>query len=127
MKCANFVHGVLAILTLSVPGIALPHIERSQSPGLPLPSRVLYQFPKGAWIENLAVRPDGDLLLDIMSTPDLYLLNPRAKDPQPQHIHTFPNPFGLLGVTEMQHDIFYIITGNFSLVTGSDGPGTYAL
>jgi len=114
------------MLSLVATGIVLPHIS-PDSPTLPLPSRVLYQFPKGSWIENLAVRSDGDLLLDLMSTPNLYLLNPRVEDSEPQLLHTFPDSLGLLGITEMQHDIFYDIAGNFSLTTGSDGPGSYVL
>jgi hypothetical protein len=126
MQATTIIQGVFSLLSLVAAGIALPQIS-SDSPTLPLPSRVLYQFPKGSWIENLAVRSDGDLLLDLMSTPNLYLLNPRAENSEPQLLHTFPDSLGLLGITEMQHDIFYVITGNFSLTTGSDGPGTYAL
>lgn len=116
-------------ISLATSILALPHTgpNPTGSPNLPLPSRVLYQFPKGSWIENLAVRSDGDLLLDVMSTPSLYLLDPRAKTPQPQLLYTFPDTLGVLGITELQHDVFYIITGNYSLTTGSDGPGTYAL
>jgi hypothetical protein len=54
-------------------------------------------------------------------------LNPNSATPEPQLLYTFPNALGLLGIAEMQHDIFYIISGNFSLTTGSDDPGSYAL
>jgi hypothetical protein len=126
MQATIVLQGVFSMLYLVVVGIVLPYI-RLDSSTLPLPSRVLYQFPKGSWIENLAVRSDGDLLLDLMSTLNLYLLNPRVEDSKPQLLHTFPDSLGLLGITEMQHDIFYVIAGNFSLTTGSDGPGNYAL
>lgn len=128
MRFTTSVEGVIGLFLLATP--ALNHYlptGSSKSPGLPLQSQVLYQFPKGSWIENLAVRSDGDLLLDTMSTPSLYLLDPRANQPEPRLLYTFPEALGVLGITEMQPDVFYAITGNFSLTTGSYGPGTYAL
>ncbi|RDW89772.1 hypothetical protein BP6252_01804 [Coleophoma cylindrospora] len=94
---------------------------------LPLPSRTVYQFPNPTWIENLAVRSNGQLLLNVLSTPDLYLLDPLVEDSDPYLLYTFPDTLGLLGITEMQDDVFYILSGNFSLATGNTGPGTYAV
>lgn len=126
MQLTSIFRGIFPVISLAASGFALPHNGHPSS-SLPLPSRVLYQFPHGSWIENLAVRSDGDLLLDVMSAPNLYLLNPREENPQPQLLYTFPDALGLLGITEMQHDVYYVITGNYSLTTGSDGPGTYSL
>ncbi|RDW69884.1 hypothetical protein BP5796_08281 [Coleophoma crateriformis] len=92
-----------------------------------LPSRTVYQFSNPSWIENLAVRSNGQLLLNVLSTPDLYLLDPMAEYSEPYLLYRFPNSLGLLGITEMQEDVFYILSGNFSVTTGDTGPGTYAV
>ncbi|KAI0905786.1 hypothetical protein F4824DRAFT_510509 [Ustulina deusta] len=78
-----------------------------------LPSQNVYQFPdNGTWLENIAVRSNGDLLLTMLSpTPSLYTLKqPYSSSPEISLIHTFPNATGLLGITETEDDTFAIIS-----------------
>lgn len=87
-----------------------------------MPSRVLYQFPKPSWIENLAVRSDGDLILSFLTAPEVYRLDPSSKTPEPQLLVTIPDNVGLTGITELQNDVFYAIA-----TTNSSLPYTYSL
>ncbi|CZR65099.1 uncharacterized protein PAC_14999 [Phialocephala subalpina] len=84
-----------------------------------LPSKVIHQFPLPTWIENLAVRSNGDLLLTILTSPELYLLNP--SDPKEAVlVHKFEDVLGLSGVVEVKEDVFYVAGSNYSLATFSN-------
>ena len=88
------------------------------------PTRLVYQFPKGTWIENLIVRPSGSLLLTLITTPDLYLIDPLAQDPKPQLVHTFSSSLWLTGITETEPDTYYLIGANSTYETISPTPGS---
>lgn len=89
-----------------------------------LPSKVLYQFPLPTWIENLAVRSNGELLLTILTSPELYLLNP--SDPKEVVlVHKFEEVLGLTGIIEVKEDVFYVTGSNFNLATFSNEGGSY--
>lgn len=94
--------------------------------GLPLPTHTLHQFPKPSWIENLAVRSNGQLLLTVLTSPNLYLLDP-SESSKPALVHSFEGYLGLLGITEVEKDIFYIAAGNFNISTFDTGVGSYAI
>lgn len=76
------------------------------------PTRLVYQFPNGTWIENLVVRPSGSLLLTIITGANLYLIDPLAPDPKPQLIHHFSSSLWLTGITETDPDTYYVIGAN---------------
>jgi hypothetical protein len=45
---------------------------------------VVYQFPtKPTWVENIAVRPNGQLLVTLLTSPEVWLINPT--NPQQRH------------------------------------------
>lgn len=65
-----------------------------------------------------------------MSTPNLWELNPflpLADHQTPKLISSFPGYLGLLGIVEIEHDIFAVISGNFSLERVASDPGSYAV
>ena len=107
----------------------LPHLLCAVLPlSLALdPTRLVYQFPTDTWIENLAVRPNGSLLLTIITSPDLYLINPLAADPKPQLIHHFSSSTWLTGITETNPDTYYVIGANATFETNSPTPGSNTL
>jgi len=111
----------LAVIPLSV--FASP--IQSHHVQLPLPSRTIFQLEAGTWIENIAVRSNNDLLLTVLSTPDLYIFNPSLS--KSSLLHTFPNATGLLGISETIPDVFAVIAGNFSLATVTSSPGSYSV
>ncbi|KAL9089368.1 MAG: hypothetical protein Q9159_002584 [Coniocarpon cinnabarinum] len=80
--------------------------------------RSVTQFPNGSWIENLAVRQDGTVLLSLLSSPDLLLLDPdtTTNGNSPQVLATFQTPVtGVLGIAEAESDVYYVATNAFDL------------
>ncbi|KAH8801343.1 hypothetical protein F5884DRAFT_889234 [Xylogone sp. PMI_703] len=92
----------------------------------PLPSRTVHQFPVPTWIENLAVRSNGQLLVTLISAPELFLVDPTDAS-KTVLIHRFPEVSGLSGVIEVEHDIFYVTGGVFDLKSFSNESGSYVL
>lgn len=80
----------------------------------PLASRTVFQFPDvGTWIENVAARENGDLLFTMIQ-PRPYLLSLTGLQAAPPEIsfhYEFPGVDGLLGITEVRHDVFVIVGG----------------
>jgi hypothetical protein len=85
----------------------------------------VYQFPKPTWIENLAVRSNGQLLVTLLTTPELYLIDPATSTPT--LIHKFPGVLGLTGIIEVEPDVFYVAGGNFNLSTFNNEAGSYKI
>jgi hypothetical protein len=86
--------------------------------------RLIHRFPKPTWIENLAVRSNGDVIVTLLSAPELHLISPLASPPKQSLIHSFqgtPNITGLLGITEIDQDVFAFVAGNASQ------PGSYSV
>ena len=108
------------IIHLCVPILAL------QTP--PLPVSTVCDFGLGFWIENLAVRYTGEILVVNPFSPSLHQVNPLAADPTPEVVYTFPPPIsGLLGITETTTDIFYVAAGNVSSHTLEPVPGSFSV
>jgi hypothetical protein len=73
----------------------------------PPPSETIYQFPANTWIENIAVRSNGELLLNVMSPGTLYSLDPATRTPTV--VHDFGGSARLFGVTEVTPDVFAVV------------------
>ncbi len=89
-----------------------------------LPTHTLFQFNKNrTWLENIAVRPNGDLLVAILSpTPSLYTLKrPYSTTREFSLLHTFDNATGLLGIAETDVDSFAML---FVQLTNTPVPGS---
>lgn len=72
------------------------------------------KLPSGSWAENLAVRANGKLLVTIYTTPEIYQIDPRGSN-EMQLIQEFPIAGGLLGIAEIQPDVFAVVGGNASI------------
>ena len=96
----------------------------SAAPILPDVTRLVYEFPVGTWIENLVVRPSGSLLLTLITTPDLYLLNPFSPSPKPELVHRFSSNTWLTGITEAAPDTYYVIGANATIKNLSPAPNS---
>jgi hypothetical protein len=106
--------------TICVASLQLNSIQgRAASPKL----TTVYQFPKiGAWLENLAVRPSGEVLVTRSDVPELWLINPEKGTAS--LIHTFPNVTGLSGITQIRNDVFAVNGLVLDLPTVTPTPGT---
>lgn len=106
---------------------------QDQKANLPLPSHLVHQFPAGTYVENIRARQDGQLLVTFVApSPNVYLIDPLVSSIAPTSnmtatlVHTFPSA-GLLGITEVQPDQFYVAAGNFSVATLDLGAGTWSI
>ena len=84
-------------------------------------SSPVYSLPKvhqiveipDVWIENTAIRSNGNLLLNTIGDGKLYSLNTSQSPPQPQVIAHFKNINGLFGIAEVGKDVFAIPGGDY--------------
>ncbi|PHH93409.1 hypothetical protein CDD83_3722 [Cordyceps sp. RAO-2017] len=80
----------------------------------PLSHRTVVQFDEETWIENIAVRQNGNLLLTgLMPNASLYeVTNPDSQNPTVARLFTINEVKGLLGIAEISPDVFLIAGGN---------------
>jgi hypothetical protein len=83
-------------------------MTRTLPPPSPAKLTTLATFPKGYFLENLAARADGSLLVTALTQKELwYIPAPTTDTPvDPVLVHTFDHL--TMGVAEAGHDIFYI-------------------
>ncbi|KAJ5214407.1 hypothetical protein N7449_001576 [Penicillium cf. viridicatum] len=77
----------------------------------------VYQFPSGAYLENLAIGYES-ILVTRADTPSLYQSTLPARPYSSAYaslIYHFPNATGLIGITEYALNKFAVIVGNFSM------------
>jgi hypothetical protein len=119
----------MLFLALLLPLLALtsPVPEASHKASLPLPDRLVHQFPNHTWLENVAVRSNGDLLVTVLiPNAALYQISdPSSAKPTVSLIHNFTSVDGLLGISETKPDVFAVIGGNFT-APGVQVNGTFS-
>ena len=73
---------------------------------------VAAQFPKGYFLENLAVRHDNSLLVTVANRKELHYAPPPRKgsEVKPVLLHAFDAL--VAGVAELEPDVFVVLTGN---------------
>jgi hypothetical protein len=84
---------------------------------------LVYQFPNnGSWIENLAERPDGQLLFTRSDDPNLYLIDPKSVSAK--LVHLFPDANGLTRITEIKSDVYAVASLylNLMVVIANNSP-----
>ncbi|KAI0469911.1 NHL repeat-containing protein [Xylariaceae sp. FL0804] len=87
--------------------------------------RALYNFTiDGAWIENLAVRSNGNLLVTRFDAPELWSIDTTTQEAT--QVATFDDCIQSAGIIELGSDVFAVITGNFTLTDGATA-GSWAI
>ncbi|ATY58928.1 Six-bladed beta [Cordyceps militaris] len=77
-------------------------------------AQLLYQFPSHAqWVENMAVRPNGHLLLTTFDRARVYELAPSQQQP-PRLVAALPAADAALGIAEIRPDVFAVATGRLN-------------
>ncbi|KIM91308.1 hypothetical protein PILCRDRAFT_526 [Piloderma croceum F 1598] len=114
---------VALLASVSVNGLALSQIDTRTT----LAVRDIHQFPNATWIENLAVRKDGQILVTVLSAPELYQVDPFHPNSPATLIYRIPEVTGLTGIVELRRDVFYVIAGNFSIATFKTTNGSYSV
>lgn len=112
-----------ALLALGASATAAPSSPKSNN--TILPSHTLYTFPNATFvdIENVAVRPNGHILLDLLTAASVYTLDPHSAHPNASLVYTFPNGTKLDGLVEYRPDVFAFVVGDALNSTTS----TYAI
>jgi hypothetical protein len=110
LSLASLLSVAQCIPTASIPA-SQPNVK------LPLPARTVAQLDTvPTWLENIAVRANGDLLVtQLAPAPVLYTIrNPASKNATLEPIYEWreSNVTDILGITETIPDTFNIITGN---------------
>ncbi|KAF4636305.1 hypothetical protein G7Y89_g1778 [Cudoniella acicularis] len=72
----------------------------------------LYKFSPSLRAENIAVRPNGQLLITTIDAPDLWTVDPTTK--KGSKLLTFPNTLSSAGITELTPDVYAVVTGNLT-------------
>ncbi|KFH45582.1 hypothetical protein ACRE_036200 [Hapsidospora chrysogenum ATCC 11550] len=83
-------------------------------------AKQLYQFPNLTFIENIAVRFNGHLLLNTFDQGRMYTIDPYADNPEPYVVAELSGsgqPVILTGIVEVAPDVF--------VVSGGDGGDNY--
>lgn len=88
--------------------------------------QTIYQFPENTYVENLAVRANGQILLDVFTSPQLWLVDPHVPG-EAVLVHEFPDALGITGITEYEDDVFAVLAGNFSFSTGECTKGSWSI
>lgn len=64
----------------------------------------------GTWFENLALRPDGDIIATRMDVPELWLIDPVTREGR--NLVTIPGVTGAIGITQLTYDTYVVGGGN---------------
>ncbi|KAL9106197.1 MAG: hypothetical protein Q9227_008730 [Pyrenula ochraceoflavens] len=118
---------LISTLTLALGAFATPldlSIASKTSSGN-LPVTTVHQFSPGTWVEGIDFRWNGKLLVNILTSPDMYQLD--TSSGQTQHVTTISNATGLYGITEVLPDQFYVASGKLNLLAGTTDIGSWAI
>jgi hypothetical protein len=74
-----------------------------------LPLDTLHEFSIGAFVENIAVRQTGQVLVTIATSGELFMLEPSKPGAAPVLVHKFEQ--GITGIAEMGKDQFFVSSG----------------
>ena len=88
--------------------------------------KVLYRFSNNSWVENLAVRANGQILASLLTGRELFLIDPRHPG-RASVVYSFTEAHAVTGIVEFEPDVFAVITGNYVFGTPSYGNGTWTL
>lgn len=85
----------------------------------------VYEFPNGTWVENLAARSSGQLLVTIVTSPDVYQVDPSQSGSPAKLIAHFSDSLATLDITELENDVFAVVRGKFSIAPLSYTTGAW--
>nr|WHS04492.1 hetero-Diels-Alderase [Phaeosphaeriaceae sp. CF-150626] len=107
------------IAALALAFTAFTQTIAAPTPGngsVPLPNRLLHHWPNGTWVENISVRPNGNLLLTT-STPDgsvWQVKEPWTDNPEVEKVFNFDEWVDrLIGIGETTPDKYVVVGSRF--------------
>lgn len=90
------------------PVLSAPHSQQDQQPVV----HTIHEFPNETWIENIAVRENGNLLTTLITVPELWEIDPFTS--KARLVHHFDTATSVFGIAEVERDLFAIALGNWS-------------
>lgn len=105
-----------ALLTSSTEAALIPRAASAS------PVNQIYQFPNNTWPQYIAVRSNGNLLLTMLTSPDVYEIT-LTQPATAKLVATVADTNTVFDITEYAPDKFAFVAGNFSLsnFTASQG------
>ncbi|KAF2877070.1 hypothetical protein BDV95DRAFT_589705 [Massariosphaeria phaeospora] len=87
------------------------------------PLRTIHQFPNPTFLENIVTTRNGTLLTGILGSSSnggaLHLIDPFAAPSNASTLlYTFPDANSVLGISELEPDIYAVATGTYNVSTG---------
>ncbi|KAL1863836.1 hypothetical protein Plec18167_007976 [Paecilomyces lecythidis] len=93
----------------------------------PTSATTLHTFPNHTWAENIAVRPNGQILVTTLQNgAQLWQIDP-FHETDPVIVHQWSNRTGLTGIAELEPDVFAVIASDLSLSPLTIGSGSYEI
>ncbi|KAJ5588012.1 uncharacterized protein N7459_003777 [Penicillium hispanicum] len=121
--------GALAILPQALaswPLFSTQAASPSQNDQPSVEVKTLFQFPNnGSWVSNIVLRSNGDLLLTRLDVPEVWSVDVASGNAT--RAYTFPNVTGCFGISEIDDDVFAVVTGNFSTATYAPTAGSFSV
>lgn len=119
---------IVAVLVcfLNILSATASHISRDPS-GVARSITTVYQFPSPTWLENLAIRLNGETLVTVVNPADLYIVDPRRTPATATLLYSFPDANAASGITEITPEVFVVAAGNYSLATLAATPGSWSV
>ena len=106
--------------------LSLTLVVQSQATRSP---QLIYQFPNATFVglENIAVRSNGHLLLNLITAPTVMTINPNEPDPKPLPIHTFAGATSMTGIAQVASDVFAVVVGNYTVAKHLGIPTSFSI
>ncbi|KAL1600891.1 hypothetical protein SLS59_005556 [Nothophoma quercina] len=123
---ANATCALFATTAVAAPASCPASVVSTTSTSAPALSTI-YQFPagSGAWVENIAERSNGQLLVTRMFTPELWLIDPSTGSAQ--LVYSFPDANSVTGITPTGNDDeFAVAVGNVDAATFTPEAGSWS-
>ncbi|KAJ5111995.1 hypothetical protein N7532_000040 [Penicillium argentinense] len=121
--------GALVVLPQALASLPMFYSEsanpyRNDEPNVKV--ETLYQFPENeSWVDNIVLRPDGNLLLTRLDAPEVWLVDTTSGNAT--LAHSFANATSCFGIAEIDDDVFAVVVGNFSTKTYAPTPGSFSV
>ena len=98
-----------------------PHFQRHRPPAV---RTTVYEFPNETWIENFAVRENGNLLTTLITVSELWEIDLFTS--KAELVHRFDSVTSVFGIAEVECDLFAVALGNWSYERQVQ-PGTWSI
>jgi sugar lactone lactonase YvrE len=86
----------------------------------------VYQFSNAkSWVEGIAIRPNGQILVTRTDVPELWLIDPKAHSAS--LVYTFPDATSTVGIAAISPDVYAVGAGIVDLATTVATPGSFVI